>query len=265
MNSPLLSDPVAVLFDLDDTLTESKQTVSVEMADAFTSLLELKPLAIVSGAKRAQQLEQFVEHLPAHAKLTNLFLFTQNAAECLVHDGTSWQEAYNFRLSQEEAERITSCLELVIKETGVLGDAPSYGERIENRGAQVTLSALGQQAPGELKRVWDKDHAKRKMIIDQAVVLLPEYQFGIGGGTSVDVTKKGVDKRLAVTWLSEKFGVDPKSMLYVGDGLFPGGNDTVVIQTGVTTQAVRNPEDTLEIITTLIAGIQKTSKKYEEE
>jgi len=39
-----------------------------------------------------------------------------------------------------------------------------WGEQIEDRGSQITFSALGQKAPLEEKEKWDPDFAKRKKI-----------------------------------------------------------------------------------------------------
>lgn len=242
----------AVMFDLDDTLTESKQQVSEVMVPHFTKLLSVVPVAIVSGAKFEQQLHQFIEHLPKDAKFENLYSFPQNATKCLLFDGTSWVEQYSFSLSDDEATKIINALNKVLEETKIVEGEPSFGERIENRGAQVTFSALGQEAPIDLKRVWDKDGAKRKglkVLLDE---LLPEFEIVIGGGTSIDITKKGLNKTYAVKWLSEKLSLPISEMVYVGDSLFPGGNDSVVIQTGVPVIPTKNPEETVEIIDSLI-------------
>lgn len=240
--------PQVILFDLDDTLTESKQKVSDEMAKVFSTLLEKIPLAIVSGAKFEQQLNQFIELLPKDSNLKNLFSFPQNATECRTFDGNSWIGQYSFSLSDEEINEIINALNKVLEETKIIEGEVSYGERIENRGAQITFSALGQEAPVSAKKTWDPDQIKRKNIQKRLMEIIPQYEIVIGGMTSVDITKKGINKTKAVYWLSEKLSLPISSMLYIGDSLFPGGNDAIVIQTGILTMETKSPEQTIEII-----------------
>jgi hypothetical protein len=68
-----------------------------------------------------------------------------------------------------------------------------WGEPIEDRGSQITFSALGQQAPLEEKKRWDPDFTKRKKIKAVLENLIPEFSVHLGGTTSVDVTKPGID------------------------------------------------------------------------
>src|SRR3546814_12493686 len=67
----------------------------------------------------------------------------------------------------------------------------TWGERIEDRGSQITFSALGQQAPLHAKEVWDPDFAKRKVIQADLIKRLPGVSINLGGATSVDVTQPG--------------------------------------------------------------------------
>lgn len=245
------------LFDLDDTLSKSKQTVENSMALVFTKLLDVMPAGIVTGAKFEQINKQFIQSLPKEANLNNLYCFTQNAASCFVYKDGVFSPAYAFAFSEQEAEKIIKSLEQVIEETHILDNEPSFGERIENRGSQITLSALGQQAPGDLKKVWDPDHAKRIMMRDKLVQRIPEFDIGIGGGTSLDITQRGINKTYAMKWIRENLNIEIQDMVYVGDALFPGGNDAVVIPTGIPTIETSGPEETERIIEKIISSAQQ--------
>ncbi|MEK7100043.1 MAG: HAD hydrolase family protein, partial [Patescibacteria group bacterium] len=136
-----------------------------------------------------------------------------------------------------------------IKETGVIDlSVPAHGERIEVRGAQVTLSALGQTAPVEEKELWDQSGEKRNALRAAIAGRLPEYDVKRGGSTSIDVTKHGVNKAYGVRKLAQHIGIPVRDMLYVGDALFPGGNDEVVKETGIPTTQVSGPEETETLI-----------------
>ena len=137
--------------------------------------------------------------------------------------------------------------------TGIVKGEPSWGERIENRGSQVTFSGLGQKAPLAEKEAWDPDQAKRKKIVAQLGKLRGEYNISIGGTTSIDITKKGVNKTRSVLWLSEHLKIPIAGMAYVGDSLFEGGNDAIVKETGVPTIGTSGPAETLQIMDSLLS------------
>ena len=243
----------ATLFDLDGTLAESKQPLAPEMAEKFAELLAVMPGALVSGANFSRQLEQFVAHLPAGANLSNLYLFPENAAECQMWDGRAWKQMYSYSLTEDQKKMILAALGSVLEETGIIEGAPSWGERIEDRGEQITFSALGQHAPVSEKAKWDPDQAKRKDLAERLAKLIPAFNISIGGMTSIDITKKGVNKTQAVKWLSKHLEIPISEMAYIGDSLFEGGNDAIVKETGVPTIETSGPKQTLQIIDSLLS------------
>jgi len=243
-----------VIFDLDGTLAESKQPLTHEMALAIAKLLSTTPVAISSGGALPQFLKQVVLRLPRHTQLEHLYLLPTSGAALYEHRNGEWRKVYEERLTEKEAAHIESEIMAGVQATGIIDFAhPSYGERIENRGSQVTLSALGQQAPLALKRAWDPDRAKRLRLREWLSPRLSDYQVRIGGTTSVDITKRGIDKAYGVRKLCERLGVDEHDALYVGDELKEGGNDGAVFATAVATCAVENTADTLRTITLLAA------------
>jgi HAD superfamily hydrolase (TIGR01484 family) len=129
----------------------------------------------------------------------------------------------------------------------------AWGETIEDRGSQITYSALGQQAPLKEKVKWDADFAKRTKIKEILEVLIPDFSVRIGGATSIDITKPGIDKAYGIRKLKDILGVPLKEMIYVGDALFPGGNDYPAEQAGVISFPVRSPNETRRVIEAIIA------------
>jgi HAD superfamily hydrolase (TIGR01484 family) len=131
-----------------------------------------------------------------------------------------------------------------------------WGEISQDRGSQITFSALGQQAPLSEKVKWDPDFAKRnkmKAILD---TLIPEFSVRLGGATSIDVTKPGIDKAYGIRKLREVLGISIDEMIFVGDALFPGGNDYPAEQAGVDSIRVRDPHETGRVIEAIIACLQ---------
>ena len=124
---------------------------------------------------------------------------------------------------------------------------------IDDRGSQVTYSALGQQAPLAEKEKWDADFAKRKKIAAILEKLIPEFSVRLGGATSIDVTKPGIDKAYGINKLRDTLHISLKEMIYIGDALFPGGNDYPAEQDGVVSIPVKGPDDTNVVIKTILA------------
>lgn len=243
-----MTKPKAILFDLDDTLAVSKQPVTPHMAIQFMKLLTIMPVGIVSGAKPDQIKHQFVAGLPKEANLHNLYLFPEGAAECFAWNGNEFETKYSHVFSPDEAKEVISVLNQTLEETKIVAGETIYGDIVENRGGQITLSALGQIAPVEAKRPWDPDQSKRQMLRAKIAPLLPFCEVKIGGMTSVDISKKGIDKRLSVLWIKDMLGCDLSELIYVGDALFEGGNDAIIKETGVPTIQTKGPEETYEII-----------------
>ncbi|MDE1919578.1 MAG: HAD-IIB family hydrolase [Patescibacteria group bacterium] len=248
MNSKL------IIFDLDGTLTESKQPLTKEMAALLAQLLEKTKVAVISGGALAQFLKQVVAELPPHANLANLSLLPTSGAALYEYQNVDWKKIYEERLSEKEAHEIDAAIRAAAAETGLIDfSIPAYGERIEYRGGQVTLSALGQEAPLAEKKAWDPDHKKRRALQAAIAKRLPGYSVGVGGATSIDVTKRGVDKAYGVHKLCERLGLNESEALYVGDELAAGGNDEAVYKTGAKTRAVSGPEDTGRLIASLFS------------
>src|SRR3546814_17105111 len=69
-----------------------------------------------------------------------------------------------------------------------------WGERIEDRGSQITFSALGQQAPIHAKEGWNPAFANRKVIQAALRHRLPGLWITMGGATTITTPWEGVDK-----------------------------------------------------------------------
>jgi len=246
--------PKLIVFDLDGTLAESKQPLTGEMASFVAQLLVKVPVAVISGGALPQFLKQVVTRLPHATNLSNLYLLpTSGAALYEYHSGT-WKKVYEERLSEKDAHTIGAAMREAGEETGLIDFSESaWGERIEYRGGQVTLSALGQHAPIALKKAWDPDHTKRHALQGVIAAKLPEFLVSFGGATSIDVTKRGVDKAYGLRQLCERLHLHERDALYVGDELTPGGNDEAVFKTEAETRSVKDPAETKCLIESLLA------------
>jgi len=243
-----------MVFDLDGTLAESKQPLAPDMALVLQKLLLKIPVAVMSGADFPQFKEQFLKHMPSDSNFQNLFLFPTSAAECLTYVNGDWKDAYDLAFTEREKQKIIAAIRSAVEETGIGKNETLFGQQIEDRGEQITFSALGQEAPLSAKSPWDPDQKKRRVLQETIKKSIPEFGIRIGGTTSIDVTRKGVSKEDGVLWLEKHFGIPSDEMLYIGDALYPGGNDTAVNTTGIRTRQVSGPEEVKKIIIEFIEG-----------
>lgn len=242
-----------VAFDLDDTLAHSKSAISSEMAAALADVLQLIPVCIISGGRFEQFRDQVLTHLPSGAALENLHLMPTCGTRYLTWQGDDWHEVYSNDLSVSEKQRASAALESAAKELDLWEAAADvYGDRVEDRGSQITFSALGQRAPVDKKKAWDPSGSKREALRARVAVGLPDLEVRAGGSTSIDVTRKGIDKAYGIQQLAEQLDLNPAAIHFVGDRLDPGGNDYPVLRLGVSSKAVRNCDETLSYIDELI-------------
>jgi hydroxymethylpyrimidine pyrophosphatase-like HAD family hydrolase len=92
------------------------------------------------------------------------------------------------------------------------------------------------------------------MLRDYAAKLLPDLEVRAGGSTSVDVTRKGIDKAYGIGRLMAELGITAGQVLFVGDRLDEGGNDYPVKAMGVPCVAVTCWQDTADYIERFLAG-----------
>ena len=163
-----------------------------------------------------------------------------------------WEKLYSEDFTGEQKEKIISSLKKAIEQSGLKAEKV-WGEVIEDRGSQITFSALGQEAPLEEKVKWDPDFTKRKKMKAILDPLIPGFSVRLGGSTSIDVTKPGIDKAYGIRKLRDILGIAIEEMIFVGDALFPGGNDYPAEQAGVVSIRVRDPDETKRVIEAIIA------------
>ncbi|HXP91519.1 MAG TPA: HAD-IIB family hydrolase [Fibrobacteria bacterium] len=239
-----------VVFDLDGTLAESKSAVEPGMADLLGRLLDVAKVAVISGGDWPQFEKQILSKLPLGDRFANLSLLPTCGTKFYRYDG-NWQKMYSEDFTAAEKARIVDALGKALAASGFHPDKV-WGDVVEDRGSQITYSALGQQAPLEAKRTWDPDFAKRKRMKAFLDTAIPGFSVRLGGATSIDVTKPGIDKAYGIRKLRDILGISIAEMIYVGDALFPGGNDHPALEAGVACIQVSGPADTKMVVETML-------------
>ena len=258
--------PRLVAFDLDETLAPSKSPLPAPMAAALRSLLEVVPVCIISGGQFSQFHDQVLGHLGATGdQLSRLHLMPTcgtryyvraplgAAAACNI-DSDGWRLVYANDFTPAQVAEGFAVVKAEARRLG-LWEERTWGAILENRGSQITFSALGQEAPLDAKKAWDPTGEKKGRLRDAVAARLPELEVRSGGSTSVDITPKGVDKAYGMIHLAEQTGIPLGDMLFVGDRLDAEGNDHPVKALGVPCRAVTGWEDTVGYVTALAARI----------
>lgn len=248
-----------IAFDLDDTLAVTKSPISDRMGELLVDLLEYYDVCIISGGKFEQFKMQVVDRLEADArKLARLHLMPTCGTRYYRYDEfeNDWKLQYAEDLSKDEKEAIMRVLEASAKQVGLWVEKP-YGDIIEDRDSQVTYSALGQKAPAEEKYKWADENAEAKKELRQLVAdQLPELEVRLGGTTSVDITRIGIDKAYGMDKLIDVRDISKEDILFIGDKLQEGGNDYPVKAMGIDCIEVDKWEDTALVLEGIL-GVSK--------
>jgi HAD superfamily hydrolase (TIGR01484 family) len=221
------------------------------MGTLLYDLLQVIRVAIISGGAWPQFQKQVLARFPPGDRLQRLSILPTCGTQFYEYTG-EWKLRYAEDFTEEEKKKITGALNKAVDTLGYRA-ARLWGEAIEDRGSQITFSALGQQAPLEEKEKWDPDFAKRKEIKTLLSKTIPEFSIHLGGTTSVDITKPGIDKAYGIRKLKDILNIPLSEMLFAGDAIFPGGNDYPAKEAGVDCIKVRDPDETKRVIATIIA------------
>jgi len=247
------SNKELIIFDLDGTLTESKAPLTEEMANAFTELLRNKSVAVISGCAFDQFEEQFVKPLSQLNEqfpyLPNLYLLPTSGSQLYEYDSreSGFYRVYHHDLTLKEKVAIYNAWKSATLPKDFRCDP--WGEVAEDRGSQITFSMCGQQAPIQVKRQYDPDASIRRAITVAMKGYLPSgFEIRIGGTTSIDVTRAGIDKAYGIERLLKWVRLEKEAVMFVGDALYDGGNDAAVKKTGVECHQVAGPDETLVLI-----------------
>ncbi len=212
-----------IFFDLDGTLSESKQPLSIETLARLRSMNQKYKVIIVSGAPLTRMIGQVpIEHVTYMA---------QNGNEIYEHDTILLKNEFEYKNS-------------VMEHIKILADrmqVPINESTLEDRGSQLSFSFVGHNAPAEQKNAFDPDKSKRISLLKE----FPCKQAVIGGTTCIDYIPYTKGENIQRYLTMKKF--NPFECLYIGDAFMDYGNDATVLGV-VPTYKVNNPQETLEVI-----------------
>jgi phosphomannomutase len=236
------------MFDLDGTLAASKSDISPATAHTLCALLSVIDVCIISGGRFEQFDAQVLRHLGKPCALKRLHLMPTCGTRYLRWDGRSWSEIYFEKLSSSEKDHAFQVLRNGAENLG-LWTNDTWGPALEDRGSQITYSALGQNAPDAVKSAWDPDNSKKESLRRFAAERLPDLEVKSGGSTSIDVTRRGIDKAYGAGRLMLALRLTEGEILFFGDRLDLDGNDYPIKAMGIACIEVHGWEDTIAKVT----------------
>lgn len=244
-----------IAFDLDDTLAVTKSAISDKMSELLGALLKTYQVCIISGGAYHQFKVQVTDNLQVeHHFLQNLHIMPTCGTRYYRYDDVEkgWHLIYAEDLPEKQRQEIAKIVEKAARDMGLWTDNP-YGEIIEDRISQISISMLGQKAPAEKKYEWfDKNNEKRLELRKIIAEKLPDFEVRTGGTTTIDITKIGIDKAYGMEKLMNELELSKDEILFVGDKLQEGGNDYPVKAMGIDCIEVKNHEDTELVIETVL-------------
>jgi hypothetical protein len=260
LNLKKLEKKDLLVFDFDGTLVPTKSPMDSKMAKLLTKLLAIKKVAVIGGNKYAVFQELFLRRFKCPPKLLQkLFLFpTTSTVFYRYHHG--WKKIYALYLNKAEVVKIKKAFRDTFKEIDYQHPLKTYGTLIENRGTQVSFSVYGQDIVKvlgkkgvKIKEQWLKNSFALKMKITRLMAKkLPNFEVRAAGFTTIDVTRKGIDKAYGIHQIQKHLKIPIGKMFFIGDAIFPGGNDYAAVRTGVDYLPIKNPEEVKKIIRKLV-------------
>ena len=255
-----LKQKKVIIADVDDTICESCQVISSEMAEQISRMTKQGyEFAFISGTKN----EDLRNMISSQLKEKHHLLATTGTNYSVV-EGDAMENIYNHSFNPEEKEEIITALKKLIADYNILS-LTSEKDQLQDRESQITLSAIGRHAPSELKASYDPDGTKRKQWIAFLKNHLDEnkYDLKIGGTTSIDVTRKGLDKEWGIRTFAQYRNIPLDSILFFGDKICPDGNDFPAAKI-VDCIPVKSPKETLQQLRAieLLNNISLTKKPW---
>lgn len=235
-----------VAMDLDATLTQHKTPLSDTNRIALDRLGEKYDLLMVGGGG-AERIHRQMGDYPI-AILGNYGM--QEAK--VTPEG--WKIVRTETSPVDTADILAKCQSLREK----YGFTKYYGDPVEfHETGMVTFGLLGTAAPGEEKLAFDPDKSKRRAMYREVCEVFSNYSVFIGGSTSFDLTEKQYNKYDAIMRYAAENGYTRDEIIFIGDDLDDGGNDSHVRLGGMDYIRIYDYRKFPEMIEPLLAADNK--------
>lgn len=234
--------PKHIFFDLDNTLTPSKSLILPEHAPILKQLSEKADVIVVSGHGAVDIRKHLTEALAG-----SYHTLGQNGNRAETRDG---QLLWNRSLNDAQKAAIIAFTDTLRRHLNYT--VKDEDDIIDDRDSQIAYSLIGHHEDHAKKNAFDPKHEIRLGLLETFatdVEKLKEANVEVrsGGTTVLDFFELGKNKGYNVAAFIDAMGWKKEDCLYIGDALFPGGNDETVVGV-IPTHAVAGPDDTFKFI-----------------
>lgn len=213
------------VFDIDGTLTPSRQKMTKTMEEFFTEFVKNNTVYLVTGSN----IEKTMEQVPMDILQRCREVYCESGSDVYFHDsdyeGLIGSES-NYDKHWDCPVELRNMLMTLLNQS----DFPTTmrtGNHIEIRKSMVNFSVIGRNATFYERYVytlWDKDREERGMYAKQIEEYFPELTATVAGEIGIDIHPKGRDKSQVLPQIKQwPDGNEP--IIFFGDKIYEGGND----------------------------------------
>ena len=197
------------IFDVDGTLTPSRQMINLEFLFFFTDFVQKKKVYLVTGSDRKKTLDQITPGIYNQCRR----VYNCSGSDVYERNVNVYRDDWELPKDVErflEDELAYSCFPI------------RNGNHIERRPGGINFSILGRDNDPMLGREeyikWDKERLEREDIADRIRNHFPELNVQVGGQTGLDISNK--DKSQILRDFSKDDDIH-----FFGDMMEKGQND----------------------------------------
>jgi len=213
------------IFDVDGTLTPSRQRMTEEFAKFFDKWSSKNKYYLVTGS----DLDKTKEQVPIAYIDRAVAIFTCCGNEMWLGDKQVLTKEF------KPPEKLIKYLELELKFSPY---KKQYGNHIEDRGSLLNFSVVGRDCSQEQREDYNKydtEKGERKRISEAIKRQFSDLDAVIGGQISIDIYPKGNDKSQILERVFDFHEFPDEDELtneyiFIGDGIENGGNDFPLAQ-----------------------------------
>ena len=206
------------MFDVDGTLTPSRQPMTRAFDDFFFRWANRNTFYLVSGS----DLEKMKEQVPEYILTLARGLFCCGGNQFYIDDELQYENKF------KPPQTLLTYLGEQLRFSDYHHRA---GNHIEDRGSMVNFSVVGRNCSlmeRENYFKWDKQHGERQRIAYHIRRQWKDLDAVIGGQISIDIYPKGKDKSQVLEHIEKRH--PEGEIIFIGDRIEEGGNDYPLAQ-----------------------------------
>ena len=199
------------IFDVDGTLTPSRQVINDEFAEFFDIFCRNNDVYLVTGSDKEKTIEQIGETIYNRCK---------RVYQCNGND--VWQGEDNIHTNEWTLPDLARTFLISCEYESKF--AIRTGNHIEERPGMVNFSVVGRNASLYERTqyvAYDTKENERNTIAHAFNTMFPNLSAKVGGETGIDISPKGSDKSQII----EDFNTVRDQLWFFGDAIYEGGND----------------------------------------